>query len=47
VVRRPVGFGVLARAQELRAAEERVVDVRRTLEALERKEAKGWSLREA
>ena len=43
----PSGYDVLVRAQELRAAEVRVADVRRTLEALEREEAKGRSAREA
>ena len=35
----PSGSGVLVRAQELRAAEERVAQARGTLEALEREEA--------
>lgn len=35
----PSGSGVLVRAQELRAAEERVAQARETLEALEREEA--------
>ena len=43
----PSGSGVLVRAQELRAAEERVQDARRTFEALEREEAKGRAAREA
>jgi len=43
----PSGSGVLVRAQELRAAEEHVEDVRRTLEVLECEEAKGRSVREA
>ena len=43
----PGRFGVLVRAQELHAAEERVADARKTLEALEREEAKGRSAREA
>ena len=43
----PSGSDVLVRAQELRAVEERVEDVRRTLEALEREEAKGRAAREA
>ena len=41
----PSGSGVLVRAQELRAAEERVAYGRRTPEALEREEAKGRSAR--
>jgi structural maintenance of chromosome 2 len=43
----PSGSGVLVRAQELRAAEERVANARKTLETLEREEAKGRSAREA
>jgi len=43
----PSGSGVLVRVQELRAAEERVQDAWRTLEAFEREEAKGRSAREA
>ena len=43
----PSGSGVLVRARELRAAEERVEDTRRALEALEREEAKGRAAREA
>ena len=43
----PSESGVLVRAQELRAAEERVEDARRILEALEREEAKGRATREA
>ena len=43
----PSGSSVLVRAQELRAAEERGKDARRTLEALEREEAKGRAAREA
>ena len=43
----PSGSGLLERAQELRAAEERVADARKTLEALEREEAEGRSAREA
>jgi structural maintenance of chromosome 2 len=43
----PSGSGVLVRAQELRAAEERVDGARRTLEALEREEAKGRGARDA
>ena len=35
----PSGSGVLVRAQELRAAEERVAQARATLDALEREEA--------
>ena len=42
----PSGSAVLARTQELRAAEERVADARRTLEALEHEEAKRRSARE-
>jgi structural maintenance of chromosome 2 len=43
----PSGSGVLVRAQELRAAEERVEDVRRTLGALEREEVAGRTRRDA
>ena len=42
----PSGSGVLVRAQELRAAEERVDGTRRTLEALEREEAKSRGARD-
>ena len=43
----PSGSGVLERAQGLRAAEERVKDMRRTLGTLERKEAMGRWARDA
>jgi len=43
----PSGSGVLMRAQELRAAEERVVGAQRSLDALEREEVAGRAMREA
>jgi structural maintenance of chromosome 2 len=43
----PSGSGVLVRAQELRAAEERVAGAKRTLVALEREEAAGRAARDA
>jgi structural maintenance of chromosome 2 len=43
----PSGSGLLVRAQELRAAEERVENARRRFEALEREEAKGRAGRDA
>lgn len=43
----PSGSGVLVRAQELRGAEERVEDARRTLGALEREEVAGRTRRDA
>ena len=43
----PSRSGVLVRAQELRGAEEQVANARRSLEALECEEPKGWSARGA
>ncbi|KAI9507224.1 condensin complex subunit SMC2 [Russula earlei] len=43
----PSGSGVLVRAQELRAAEERVIAAQRSLAALEREEAAGRAKRDA
>ncbi|KAI0247376.1 condensin complex subunit SMC2 [Lactifluus subvellereus] len=43
----PSGSGILVRAQELRAAEERVAGARRTLGALEQEEAAGRAARDA
>ena len=43
----PSGSGILVRAQELRAAEERVAEAQRTLGAREREEAAGRASRDA
>jgi structural maintenance of chromosome 2 len=43
----PSGSGILVRAQELRAAEERVAEARRTLGARESEEAAGRAARDA